>query len=127
MLINDPKAKEANITSNPRMATAGAPPAAALIKQAQEILGLEMMHVYGLTETSPFILYCEWKKEFDEKSLDDQATIKARQGIELVFNGETKVVRPDGEEVAWDGEELGEIVARGNVVMKGYYKDPEQT
>lgn len=127
MLINDPTANEVNITTKARMATAGSPPAAALIQKAQEILGLEMMHVYGLTETSPFILYNEWKKEFDEKSMDDQATIKARQGIELAFNGETKVIRPDGEEVAWDGEELGEIVTRGNVVMKGYYKDPVRT
>lgn len=127
MIVNDPKAKEANITSKPRMATAGAPPAAALIHKAQEVLGLNMIHVYGLTETSPFILYCEWRKEFDRKSADDQATIKARQGIELAFNGETKVVRPDGEEVAWNGEEIGEIITRGNVVMEGYYKDPEKT
>lgn len=83
--------------------------------------------MYGLTETSPFILYNEWKDEFESKSLDEQATIKARQGIELVFNGETKVVNQDGEEVAWDGKELGEIITRGNVVMDGYYKDPEKT
>ena len=109
------------------MATAGAPPAAALIHKAQEILGLNMIHVYGLTETSPFILYCEWKKEFDSKTADEQATIKARQGIELAFNGETKVIHQDGEEVAWNGEELGEIITRGNVVMSGYYKDLHTT
>ncbi|ASN06456.1 long-chain-fatty-acid--CoA ligase [Virgibacillus necropolis] len=127
MLVNDPKAKEMDIKTRPRMATAGAPPAAALINKAQEILGLNMIHVYGLTETSPFILYCEWKKEFDVKSADEQATIKARQGIELAFNGETKVIHQDGEEVAWNGKELGEIITRGNVVMEGYYKDPEKT
>ncbi|MBY7144320.1 long-chain-fatty-acid--CoA ligase [Virgibacillus sp. NKC19-3] len=127
MLVNDSKAKESNIRTNPRMATAGAPPAAALIQKAQEILGLNMIHAYGLTETSPFILYNEWKKEFDEKTVDEQATIKARQGIELAFNGETKVVHQDGKEVAWNGEELGEIITRGNVVMEGYYKDPEKT
>ncbi|PAV28841.1 o-succinylbenzoate--CoA ligase [Virgibacillus profundi] len=127
MLVNEPKAKEANIKTRLRMATAGAPPAAALIQKAQDIFGLNMIHVYGLTETSPFILYNEWKKEFDEKTLDEQATIKARQGIELAFNGETKVIHQDGEEVAWNGKELGEIVTRGNVVMDGYYKDPEKT
>lgn len=127
MLVNDPMAKETKVKTSPRMATAGAPPAAALIHKAQDILGLNMIHVYGLTETSPFILYCEWRKEFDEKSSDEQAIIKARQGIELAFNGETKVVRPEGDEVAWDGEELGEIVTRGNVVMEGYYKEPEMT
>jgi fatty-acyl-CoA synthase len=127
MLVNDPRSKEINIKTSPRMATAGAPPAAALIHKAQEILGLNMIHVYGLTETSPFILYCEWKKEFDSKSTDEQATIKARQGIELAFNGETKVVYQDGEEVAWNGKDLGEIITRGNVVMAGYYKDPQTT
>ncbi|MFD1445734.1 long-chain-fatty-acid--CoA ligase [Oceanobacillus profundus] len=127
MLVNEPKAKDVMITTSPRMATAGSPPAAALIHKAQEILGLNMIHVYGLTETSPFILYCEWKKAFDGKSMDEQATIKARQGIELAFNGETKVVHQDGEEVRWNGEELGEIITKGNVVMKGYYKDEEKT
>ncbi|MCZ0872639.1 long-chain-fatty-acid--CoA ligase [Peribacillus sp. AS_2] len=127
MLVNDPKAKETNIKVHPRMATAGAPPAAALIQKAQDILGLNMIHVYGLTETSPFILYNEWKDEFEAKSADEQAIIKARQGIELVFNGETMVVNKEGKEVAWDGKELGEIITRGNVVMEGYYKDPEKT
>lgn len=59
--------------------------------------------------------------------MDEEATIMARQGIELAFNGETKVVRQDGEEVVWNGQELGEIVTRGNVVMAGYYKDPVTT
>lgn len=127
MLVNDPKAKEIDITASPRMATAGAAPAAALIGKAQDILGLTMIHVYGLTETSPFILYCEWQKELDVKSPAEQAAFKARQGIELAFNGETKVVHADGAEVSWNGRELGEIVTRGNVVMKGYYKDEQNT
>jgi fatty-acyl-CoA synthase len=127
MLVNHPAAKEVSIKTSPRMAVAGSPPAAALIQKAQDILKLDIIHVYGLTETSPFILYCEWKRSFENKNLAEQSTIKARQGIELVFNGETKVIRPNGEEVAWDGQELGEIVTRGNVVMEGYYKDPDKT
>ena len=63
------------------MATAGSPPAAALIHKAQEILGLEMIHVYGLTETSPFILYCEWKNEFDRSQWMNKQAL--RQDKEL--------------------------------------------
>ncbi|MHA6261290.1 long-chain-fatty-acid--CoA ligase [Sporosarcina sp. CAU 1771] len=127
MLVNVPNAKDTKITTSPRMATGGAPPSASLIAKAKDILGLNMIHIYGLTETSPFILHNEWRTEFDLKSLEDQAVIKARQGIELAFSGETKVVNSEDVEVAWDGKEIGEIVTRGNVVMKGYYKDPEQT
>ncbi len=127
MLVNEPKVKEIAIQVKPRMAIAGSPPASALIQQAQDLLGLDIVHVYGMTETSPFILYNEWKPLFDQASVEKQAVLKARQGIEMVFNGETKVVSQDGKEVAWNGEELGEIVTRGNVVMKGYYKDREQT
>ncbi|BCJ88187.1 long-chain-fatty-acid--CoA ligase [Effusibacillus dendaii] len=128
MMVNAPEAKDIKLSVRPRMGTAGSPPPAALIQKAQELLGLEMIHVYGLTETSPFILYCEWPRRFESLSADEQADIKARQGIEMVFNGETKVVRPeDGREVEWNGKEIGEIVTRGNVVMEGYYKQPEAT
>lgn len=68
------------------------------------------------------------EKRFNDLTVDEQSTIKARQGIELAFNGETKVVnQEDGKEVEWNGKELGEIITRGNVVMEGYYKDPEKT
>lgn len=78
MLVNDTAAKETKVKTSPPMATAGAPPAAALIHKAQDILGLYLIHVYGLTETSPFIIYCEWRKEYDAKSTEEQTTIKTR-------------------------------------------------
>src|SRR5919106_4272139 len=59
--------------------------------------------------------------------IDARATIKARQGVELVTSGELRVVDENGREVPHDGATLGEIVVRGNVVMDGYYNDPAAT
>ncbi|MBX6395227.1 MAG: long-chain-fatty-acid--CoA ligase [Alicyclobacillaceae bacterium] len=127
MLVQAPNIDKVHITTRPRMATAGSPPPAAVIDKVQRYLHMEVIHVYGLTETSPFISYCEWRKEFEQLSQEEQAAVKARQGVEMVFSGEIKVVRSDGTEVEWNGREIGEIVARGNVVMEGYYKQPEET
>ena len=118
-----------------RVLTAGAPPAAATIQRVQDDLGWQLTHVYGLTETSPFITVCESRPVHGEMSPEEQFRIKARQGVELITSGELRVVDPDGNatsetigaEVPWDGRTLGEIVVRGNVVMEGYYNDPEAT
>jgi fatty-acyl-CoA synthase len=110
-----------------RVLTAGAPPAAATISRVEGELGWRVYHVYGLTETSPFITICEPRPEHASLSPRDAATVKARQGVELVTSGELRVVDPEGNEVPHDGQTLGEIVARGNVILKGYYNDPKAT
>ena len=110
-----------------RVLTAGAPPAAATIERVEGELGWEITQVYGLTETAPFITICEPRPEHTLLSPQDRATIKARQGVELITSGELLVVDEHGNEVPHDGATLGEIVARGNVVMKGYYNDPDAT
>ena len=110
-----------------RVATAGAPPAAATIERMEGELGWTVTQVYGLTETTPFISICAPLPEHDALDPGERARIKARQGVELMTSGDLRVVDESMRDVPRDGATLGEIVARGNVVMKGYYNDPEAT
>ena len=110
-----------------RVVTAGAPPAAATIERVEQALGWAITHVYGLTETAPFITVCEERPEHEALTPAERALIKARQGVELITSGVLRVVDERGEDVPQDGTTVGEIVVRGNVVMKGYYNDPDAT
>jgi fatty-acyl-CoA synthase len=126
-IANAPKEVREGAPRGVRLFTAGAPPAPATIEQVERDLGWELTHVYGLTETAPLITVCEVRPEHRNLPVEELAKIKARQGVELVSSGELRVVDEDGNEVPHDGETLGEITVRGNVVMKGYYNDPEAT
>jgi fatty-acyl-CoA synthase len=117
----------ANAPRGVRVVTAGAPPAAATIRAIEEGLGWTVTHVYGLTETAPFITVCEDRPEHADLATEERTRLKARQGVELITSGELRVVTPEGEDVPRDGATLGEIVAHGNVVMAGYYRDPDAT
>ncbi len=110
-----------------RVLTAGAPPAASTIQRLEEELGWTITHVYGLTETAPFITVCEPRPEHASLSISERAAIKARQGVELITSGELRVVDEKGKDVPQDGIIQGEIVARGNVIMAGYYNDAKAT
>jgi fatty-acyl-CoA synthase len=126
-IANAPEELRRNARRGIRLFTAGAPPAAATIERIEGEFGWELTHVYGLTETSPFITICEPLPEHGQLAARDRATVKARQGVELITSGELMVMDDDGNEVPHDGETLGEICVRGNVVMAGYYNDPEAT
>jgi len=110
-----------------RILTAGAPPAATTIERIEGDLGWTVTHVYGLTETSPFITICEPRDWHADLTPAERAKIKARQGVELVTSGELRVVDEAMREVPRDGATIGEIVVRGNAVMAGYFDDPEAT
>jgi fatty-acyl-CoA synthase len=126
-LANAPESLHRLAPKGIRVITAGAPPAASTIQRLEEELGWTIIHVYGLTETAPFITVCESRAEHAPLSIRERATIKARQGVELITSGELRVVDTKGNEVPHDGITQGEIIARGNVVMAGYYNDPEAT
>ncbi len=107
--------------------TAGAPPTSAILEKMDN-LGFEVMHVYGLTETYGHILQCAWNEEWDSQSKSEKADIKARQGVRYPNTEEVCVADPETyEKVPMDGETMGEILIRGNVVMKGYYKNKDAT
>jgi fatty-acyl-CoA synthase len=126
-LANAPAGVRGEVPAGVRVVTAGAPPAAATIERLEGEFGWVITQVYGLTETAPFITVCAPLPEHDELSPADRAVIKARTGVELLTSGELRVVDEKGIDVPADGQSLGEIVVRGNVVMAGYYHDPEAT
>lgn len=127
MLANAPAEAKRDAPRGVGVMTAGAPPAAVTIQRIEQELGWNVTQIYGLTETAPAISICEPRPEHDRLSTDERARVKARQGVELITSGELRVVDTDGREVPADGETAGEIVARGNVIMAGYYNDPEAT
>src|SRR5271170_704845 len=126
-IASGPEAERRQLRRGVRVFTAGAPPAAATIERLESDLGWEVTHVYGLTETAPFISICEPMPEHASLSSADRAIVKARQGVELITSGELRVVDNDMKDVPHDGTTMGEIVARGNVIMRGYYNDVQAT
>ena len=126
-LANAPAAVRAGAPAGVHVITAGAPPAAVTIERVEGELGWTVTQAYGMTETAPFITVCEPRPDHGELALADRARIKARQGVELITSGEIRVVDEQMNDVPSDGQTLGEIVVRGNGVMKGYYNDPDAT
>ena len=127
MLANAPQDQQKELKRKVYVLTAGAPPPSIIFEKMQK-LGFEVMHVYGLTETYGHILQCAWNEDWDELDQDNQNEIRARQGVRYPNTEGVIVMDPETmEPVPYDGKTMGEIMIRGNVVMKGYFKDKEAT
>lgn len=119
------KARDYRLAPDLRIGTGGAPPAAAVLRQ-MEALHITVVHLYGLTETGPFLTSCEWQPAWDACDVAVRYRLKARQGIAQLLT-DVRVMDEQLHEVPMDGKTIGEIMAHGNNVMEGYYKQPEET
>lgn len=106
--------------------TAGAPPPAATLA-GFEPLGFNVTQVYGLTETYGPACECLWQEEWGIATGNDRAALKARTGVTMAMMESATVHDSQGQPVPRDAHHLGEIAMRGNLVMKGYYKNPTAT
>ena len=127
MLKNADDSLKGGITQPIQGMTAGAAPPSAVIAGV-EAMGIKVTHVYGLTESYGPAVACAWKSEWDELPADEQAQLKSRQGVRSPLLEGVMVANPDTlEPVPMDGKTLGEIMMRGNLLMKGYLKNPSAT
>ncbi|MCA0424366.1 MAG: acyl-CoA synthetase [Proteobacteria bacterium] len=127
MLINAPDAPDARAGRPVIGLIAGAAPPMAVIAGAEKI-GIDIHHVYGLTEVYGPASVCARQPEWAGKSIDERARLNRRQGVPYHLQEAVTVMDPDTmQEVPADGETMGEIMFRGNIVMKGYLKNPKAT
>ena len=127
MITGAPESDRKKLKHKVHVLTAGAPPPSIIFKKMKE-LGFEVMHVYGLTETYGHVTQCAWNDDWNNFDEDKQNEIKARQGVRYPNLEGATIMDPETmKEVPKDGKTIGEIMLRGNVVMKGYFKDKAAT
>jgi fatty-acyl-CoA synthase len=125
-VINHPRADSLALTQRVSVATGGAPPSPTTIART-EALGIQLVHLYGMTETYGPSLICEPQVSWEDLSEPERAEKMARQGVRTLTVDQVRVVGNDAIDVARDGQEMGEIVFRSNTAMAGYYRDEDAT
>ncbi|PIB23443.1 acyl-CoA synthetase [Amylibacter kogurei] len=126
MILNATDEERRELPHTVEVMTAGAPPPAAVLQGIEE-LGFNVSHVYGLTETYGHTVMCNWNDNWDDLAFDQKAEIKSRQGAAMVMMEGQRIVSDGDIDNAPDGEHMGELILRGNTVMKGYLKNPDAT
>ncbi|MDR3517002.1 MAG: acyl-CoA synthetase [Azospirillaceae bacterium] len=127
LLVSAPETERRPIPAGIRMMTAGSPPPASVIEKIQA-LGFDIIHVYGLSEVYGPVMVCAWQEAWDELPAPEQAIYKARQGVPYQVQEAVIVADPVSlTPVPADGTTIGEVLMRGNVVMRGYLKNPTAT
>jgi len=127
MITGAPESDRKKLKNKVYVLTAGAPPPSIIFKKMKN-LGFEVMHVYGLTETYGHVTQCAWNDQWNDLEEEKQNEIKARQGVRYPNTEGVTIMNPETmKEVPRDGKTIGEIMIRGNVVMKGYFKDKDAT
>ncbi|WP_457649885.1 AMP-binding protein [Profundibacter sp.] len=127
MIVNAPEEDRLPFDHRVSLLTAGAPPAPAILKKI-ETCGFDVMHVYGLTETYGHVTECYWNEvEWGTLPEDDKIAIKARQGVASPMMDDVTVMDENMHQIPMDGVTQGEIMLRGNAVMKGYLKNAQAT
>jgi fatty-acyl-CoA synthase len=129
MLVHAPTETKRSLTTRPKVATGGAAPPAIVIER-MEAMGFEVLHLYGTTESYGPSTYCAHDAAWDAPDFDtrDRYALMARQGVPLVMIEDMMVAAPDTlEPVIRDAGHIGEIMLRGNTIMKGYLKNEAAT
>ncbi|HMQ35729.1 MAG TPA: AMP-binding protein, partial [Chloroflexaceae bacterium] len=126
MLLNSPAIADMRLVAPLHIVTAAAPPSPTVLA-AVEAMGAKITHVYGLTETYGPHTICAWHPEWDALPGEQRARLKSRQGVPYLHALELRVVDEGMRDVPADGATLGEVVMRGNNLMKGYYRQEEAT
>ncbi len=127
MIINASEKERSVFTHEVNMMTAAAPPPASVLS-AMEEQGFRVTHVYGLTETYGPAVICAWNEDWEDLPLDQRIEKKSRQGVRYHVLEELDVMNPKSmQSVEQNGQSMGEVMFRGNIVMKGYFKSPQAT